>query len=77
MHHIFRISVLAMPHKANTTLSQEVLLEIIQAVGQIKYGSIEITVHDGRITQLERREKVRFNQDAARHTIAPETTTTS
>ncbi len=24
------------------------------------YGSIEITVHDGRVTQIERREKVRF-----------------
>ncbi len=26
------------------------------------YGSIEITVHDGRVTQIERREKVRFEQ---------------
>lgn len=25
------------------------------------YGSIEITVHDGRVTQIERREKVRFD----------------
>ncbi|HSI45491.1 MAG TPA: YezD family protein [Methylophilus sp.] len=24
------------------------------------YGSIEVTVHDGRVTQIERREKVRF-----------------
>lgn len=24
------------------------------------YGSIEITVHDGRVTQIERSEKVRF-----------------
>ncbi len=26
------------------------------------YGSIEITIHDGRVTQIERREKVRFEQ---------------
>ncbi len=25
------------------------------------YGSIEITIHDGRVTQIERREKVRFD----------------
>lgn len=25
------------------------------------YGSIEITVHDGRVTQIERSEKVRFD----------------
>ena len=29
---------------------------------QTGYGSIEITVHDGRVTQIERREKVRFEQ---------------
>jgi hypothetical protein len=27
---------------------------------EVRYGSIEIVVHDGRITQIERREKVRF-----------------
>jgi hypothetical protein len=27
---------------------------------QTGYGSIEITIHDGRVTQIERREKVRF-----------------
>lgn len=42
--------------------------EILQAVSralclvkqQTGYGSVEITVHDGRVTQIERREKVRF-----------------
>jgi hypothetical protein len=27
---------------------------------QTGYGSVEISVHDGRVTQIERREKVRF-----------------
>ncbi|MEO8631495.1 MAG: YezD family protein, partial [Betaproteobacteria bacterium] len=26
----------------------------------VRFGSIEIIVHDGRITQIERREKLRF-----------------
>ena len=42
--------------------------EVLQAVSralllvqqQTGYGSIEITVHEGRVTQIERREKVRF-----------------
>lgn len=42
--------------------------EILQAVSralclvkqQTGYGSVEITVHDGRVTQIERREKVRI-----------------
>lgn len=30
------------------------------------YGSIEITIHDGRVTQIERREKVRFEQSKSK-----------
>ena len=33
--------------------------EILRAVREIRYGSVEITVHDARIVQIERREKVR------------------
>jgi hypothetical protein len=35
---------------------------------QLRYGSIEITVHDNRVTQIERREKVRFGQGAEQTT---------
>lgn len=42
----------------------EVLRAVASAIASVKhqsgYGSIEITVHDGRVTQIERREKVRF-----------------
>jgi hypothetical protein len=42
----------------------DVLIAIANAIALIQkqtgYGSIEITVHDGRVTQIERREKVRF-----------------
>ena len=34
--------------------------EILRAVESVKFGSIEITVHEGRVTQIEKREKVRF-----------------
>jgi len=33
---------------------------VLQALHGVKYGSLEIVVHDGRIVQLERREKVRI-----------------
>ncbi|WP_020182715.1 YezD family protein [Methylotenera sp. 1P/1] len=43
---------------------EAVLTAIANAISLIQkqtgYGSIEITVHDGRVTQIERREKVRF-----------------
>lgn len=42
----------------------EVLHAVERAIALVQqqtgYGSIEITVHDGRVTQIERREKVRF-----------------
>ncbi|MDX1915133.1 MAG: YezD family protein [Methylophilus sp.] len=47
-----------------TESDSEVLKAIAHAIALVQqqtgYGSIEITVHDGRVTQIERREKVRF-----------------
>ena len=37
------------------------IVEIIRsALRGLKFGSVEITVHDGRIVQIERREKQRL-----------------
>lgn len=41
-------------------LKPSVLQEILRAIESVRYGSVEITVHEGRITQIEKREKVRF-----------------
>lgn len=43
-------------------VNDEVIQEVVRAIEQLRYGSVEITVHEGRVTQIERREKVRFNQ---------------
>ena len=43
-------------------LAESVLTELIEAIRSLRYGSVEITVHDGRVTQIEKREKVRFNE---------------
>ena len=34
-----------------------------EAVGSMRYGSVEVQVHDGRVVQVETREKVRFSED--------------
>ena len=34
-------------------------------VGAIRYGSVQITVHEGRVTQVEAVEKTRFVYDKA------------
>jgi hypothetical protein len=33
--------------------------EVLRAVKDIRYGSVEITIHDSRVVQIERKEKVR------------------
>ncbi len=37
--------------------------ELAIALRSIRYGTIELVIHEGRVVQLERREKVRFEQD--------------
>ena len=39
---------------------EEVLGALVRLVRETRFGSIEIVVHEGRITQIERRERVRF-----------------
>jgi hypothetical protein len=34
--------------------------KILFALKGIRYGSVEIVIHDSRIVQIERKEKVRF-----------------
>ncbi|SNR92610.1 hypothetical protein SAMN05192560_1772 [Methylobacillus rhizosphaerae] len=46
--------------------SDEVIQEILRSIDLLRFGSIEITVHDGRVTQIERREKVRFSSEATK-----------
>jgi hypothetical protein len=43
--------------------NEAALLAVAHAVASLQqtgYGSIEITVHEGRVTQIEKREKVRL-----------------
>jgi len=48
--------------------SNDVSNEILRVVEELKhgsgFGSIEIVLHDGRVTQIEKREKLRFNNSS-------------
>jgi len=44
-------------------LSAEIEQEILRAVARIDYGSIEVVVHDGRVVQIECRERIRLVRD--------------
>jgi len=38
-------------------------LAVRKAVRGLRYGSVEVQVHDGRVVQVETREKLRFAED--------------
>jgi hypothetical protein len=49
------------------TTSQDITeadLRILRAVREVAYGSVEVTIHNGRVVQVERREKIRLPQDS-------------
>lgn len=35
---------------------------VLRALRGLRFGSVEIVVHDGRVVQIERRERVRLDQ---------------
>lgn len=44
-----------------------IIAAIVRSINEVQngtgYGSVEITLHDGRVTLIEKREKVRFSKD--------------
>ncbi len=42
----------------------DVLAEIKRQLVQIRYGSVEIQIHNGQVVQLESREKKRWDKGA-------------
>jgi len=39
---------------------------ILQALKNLRFGSVEIIVHDSKVVQIERREKVRVELESPR-----------
>lgn len=50
-----------LPHGSDHTETEAGVKKMLDALRGLKFGSVEITVHEGRIVQIERREKQRLN----------------
>jgi hypothetical protein len=48
-----------MAHANNAQNVNDIAQQIVKTIQALKFGSIEITVHEGRVTQIEKREKLR------------------
>lgn len=58
LHHLAETQ---MPNKITPEATRQALHEIELAISGIQFGSVEITLHEGRVTQIERREKLRLS----------------
>jgi hypothetical protein len=47
-------------------LPPAILRALREALRGIRFGAVELVIHDGRVVQLERREKVRFETEVRR-----------
>ena len=43
--------------------------QILFALKGIRYGSVEIVIHDSKVVQIERKEKFRFETTSKRHNV--------
>jgi hypothetical protein len=55
--------------QADSPVAATIEQEILRAVARIEYGSVEVVIHDGKVVQIECREKIRVTrEDAGRRT---------
>ena len=52
-------------HDESLPLSPQLLRELRKALRSIRFGAIELVIHDGRVVQLEFREKIRLEPDGS------------
>jgi hypothetical protein len=55
------MSKTALPQPLPAPGNERVLKFIADAVKSIRYGSVEIVIHDGQVVQIESRQKRRFD----------------
>ena len=48
------------PKNVDMESDRRVAEEIIKAVRDIRYGSVQITIHDSKVVQIDKTEKVRW-----------------
>lgn len=59
MNHMDRL------YDADRQNRRKVEQEILEAIKSIHYGSVEVIIHDSKVVQIERKEKVRFGKAAS------------
>jgi hypothetical protein len=48
--------------------NQDITDKILLAIKDLRFGSVEIVIHDSKVVQIERKEKIRIDQNSSRPT---------
>lgn len=46
--------------EASQRIDPSITEAILVAIGSLRYGSVEVTVHDGRVVMIDKRERIRL-----------------
>ncbi|MBI4354190.1 MAG: YezD family protein [Candidatus Omnitrophica bacterium] len=46
--------------------SAEVMGKIVEAIRGVRFGSVQIVIHDSQVVQIEKAEKIRFGVSSTR-----------
>jgi hypothetical protein len=47
--------------------AQDIEQQILRTIKDVRYGSVEIIIHDSKIVQIERKEKIRLDKDHSKN----------
>ena len=48
--------------------NQDIAHKILLAIKDLRFGSVEVVIHDSKVVQIERKEKIRIDRDSPRTT---------
>jgi hypothetical protein len=54
------------PNVESIALDRAQMEQLTRILQSLRYGVVELTIHEGRIVQIERREKFRFDANGNR-----------
>ena len=50
------------PRTADEALPTALAAQVLKAVAGIRFGSVELVIHEGRVVQIERKERLRLER---------------
>ena len=48
--------------------NQDIAHKILLAIKDLRFGSVEVVIHDSKVVQIERKEKIRIDSNSSQST---------